>query len=94
MGCAWASRMPDPNPVPSSHIDGIPGRVSASRKALRFYATVEGVEEREVEAVVGKLGIERTPRGPGFFSELSAGPEEAGLHRPGLSPGAEHLSPR
>ncbi|MCI4330021.1 MAG: heme ABC exporter ATP-binding protein CcmA [Thermoplasmata archaeon] len=53
-----------------SHIDGIPDALRVE-EALRFYATVEGVGDREVEAVVRKLGIEEL-RGR-FFSELSAG---------------------
>jgi ABC-2 type transport system ATP-binding protein len=53
-----------------SHIDGIPDGLRVE-EALRFYATVEGVTEREVEKVVRLLGIEEL-RGR-FFSELSQG---------------------
>ena len=53
-----------------SHIDGIPDGLRVE-EALRFYATVEGVTEREVERVVRLLGIQEL-RGR-FFSELSQG---------------------
>jgi ABC-2 type transport system ATP-binding protein len=53
-----------------SHIDGIPDALRVE-EALRFYATVEGVGEREVDAVVQRLGIEEL-RGR-YFAELSAG---------------------
>jgi ABC-2 type transport system ATP-binding protein len=53
-----------------SHIDGIPDGLRVE-EALRFYATVEGVTEREVDNVVRMLGVEEL-RGR-FFSELSQG---------------------
>jgi len=53
-----------------SHIDGMPDGLRVE-EALRFYATVEGVTDREVERVVRLLGIEEL-RGR-FFSELSQG---------------------
>jgi ABC-2 type transport system ATP-binding protein len=53
-----------------SHIDGIPDGLRVE-EALRFYATVEGATEQDVERVVRLLGIEEL-RGR-FFSELSQG---------------------
>jgi ABC-2 type transport system ATP-binding protein len=53
-----------------SHIDGMPDGLRVE-EALRFYATVEGVGDREVERVIRQLGIEAM-RGR-FFSELSQG---------------------
>jgi ABC-2 type transport system ATP-binding protein len=53
-----------------SHIDGIPDGLRVE-EALRFYATVEGVGEREVEKVVRLLGIDELRHR--FFSELSQG---------------------
>jgi ABC-2 type transport system ATP-binding protein len=53
-----------------SHIDGIPDGLRV-REALRFYATVEGVGEREVDRVVHLLGIEAFL--DRFFAELSQG---------------------
>jgi ABC-2 type transport system ATP-binding protein len=53
-----------------SHIDGMPDGLKVE-EALRFYATVEGVGQREVEKVVQQLGIQGL-RGR-FFSELSQG---------------------
>jgi ABC-2 type transport system ATP-binding protein len=53
-----------------SHIDGIPDGLRVE-EALRFYATVEGVGDREVDRVIRMLGIaELRTR---YFSELSAG---------------------
>jgi ABC-2 type transport system ATP-binding protein len=53
-----------------SHIDGIPDGLRVE-EALRFYATVEGATEADVERVVRLLGIgELRTR---YFSELSAG---------------------
>jgi ABC-2 type transport system ATP-binding protein len=53
-----------------SHIDGFPDGLKVE-EALRFYARVEGVAERDVERVVELLGIGEL-RGR-FFSELSQG---------------------
>jgi ABC-2 type transport system ATP-binding protein len=53
-----------------SHIDGIPDGLRVA-EALRFYAAVEGVTDREVESVVRLLGIDEL-RGR-YFSELSQG---------------------
>lgn len=53
-----------------SHIDGVPDGLRVE-EALRFYATVEGVTDREVEKVVQRLGLEAL-RGR-YFSELSQG---------------------
>lgn len=53
-----------------SHIDGIPDGLRVD-EALRFYATVEGVTDREVENVIHLLGIDDFRRR--FFSELSQG---------------------
>jgi ABC-2 type transport system ATP-binding protein len=53
-----------------SHIDGIPDGLRVD-EALRFYATVEGVTQREVERVVRLLGIEELQNQ--YFSNLSQG---------------------
>ncbi|HUZ80073.1 MAG TPA: heme ABC exporter ATP-binding protein CcmA [Thermoplasmata archaeon] len=53
-----------------SHIDGIPDALRVE-DALRFYATVEGATAEDIEAVIGKLGIQELRKR--FFSELSQG---------------------
>ncbi|MGA8664978.1 MAG: ABC transporter ATP-binding protein [Thermoplasmata archaeon] len=53
-----------------SHIDGIPDGLRVD-EALRFYATVQGVSEREVDRVIRLLGIDELQGR--FFSELSQG---------------------
>jgi ABC-2 type transport system ATP-binding protein len=53
-----------------SHIEGMPDGLRVE-EALRFYATVEGVTDREVEKAVRLLGIEEL-RGR-YFSQLSQG---------------------
>ncbi|MGA7923094.1 MAG: heme ABC exporter ATP-binding protein CcmA [Thermoplasmata archaeon] len=53
-----------------SHIDGIPDGLRVE-EALRFYAAVEGVTNREVEKVVSLLGIQELRTR--FLSELSQG---------------------
>lgn len=53
-----------------SHIDGVPDGLRVE-DALRFYAAVEGVTNRQVERVVQLLGLEEL-RGR-YFSELSQG---------------------
>ena len=74
-----------------SHIDGIPDGLRVE-EALRFYATVEGVGDREVDRVIRMLGIaELRTR---VLLRTERGPEEAGLDRTGLPPGAGDLPPR
>ncbi len=53
-----------------SHIDGIPDGLRVE-EALKFYATVEGVGDSDVERVVQMLGIQELRTR--FFSELSQG---------------------
>ena len=53
-----------------SHIDGIPDALRVD-EALRFYAKVEGVTEREVDRVVQLLGLGDLRNR--FYSELSQG---------------------
>jgi len=53
-----------------SHIDGIPDGLRVE-EALRFYATVQGATDREVDKVVRLLGIEELR--DRYFSVLSQG---------------------
>jgi ABC-2 type transport system ATP-binding protein len=53
-----------------SHIDGIPDGLRVD-EALRFYAAVEGVSQREVDRVIRLLGIEELQHR--YFSSLSQG---------------------
>jgi ABC-2 type transport system ATP-binding protein len=53
-----------------SHIDGFPDGLKVE-ESLRFYATVQGASEQDVERVVRLLGLEELRRK--FFSELSQG---------------------
>jgi ABC-2 type transport system ATP-binding protein len=53
-----------------SHIEGIPDGLRVD-EALRFYATIEGANETDVERVIRQLGIEEL-RGR-YFSQLSQG---------------------
>ena len=53
-----------------SHVDGIPDALRVE-EALRFYASLEGAEQSDVERVLRLLEIE--PLRTRFFSELSSG---------------------
>jgi ABC-2 type transport system ATP-binding protein len=53
-----------------SHIDGIPDGLRVD-EALGFYASVEGVSQREVDRVIRLLGIEELQHQ--FYSNLSQG---------------------
>lgn len=53
-----------------SHVDGIPDALTVE-EALRFYASLEGAAESDVERVLRLLEIE--PLRTRFFSELSSG---------------------
>jgi ABC-2 type transport system ATP-binding protein len=53
-----------------SHVDGVPDGLRVD-EVLRFYATVQGVGEPEVDRVIRMLGIDELRHR--FFSELSQG---------------------
>ena len=53
-----------------SHVDGIPDGLRVE-EALRFYASLEGASEDDVERVLGLLEIQ--PLRARYFNELSAG---------------------